>query len=96
MESCFSESCWRDSKGQAALEYMIIVAVALALLAPLVSVSQDMLGDLSDSRRTVLLSETMDSIEEAIRRVESQGEPAKITLDVEVPSRVVSAGVEEK
>lgn len=95
MTTCFPGNLQEKKKAQAALEYMMIISIALVLLVPLISVSQQFLGDISDSMRTVSLSEAMDSIEEGMERVEGQGENARITMDVEIPSRVVSAGVED-
>lgn len=88
--------CSPLSKGQAALEYMIIVSISLILITPLIVNSQDTVNAISNTRRKALLNDAMDSIEKGANMIKSQGEPARITFNVDIPVGVVSSNITGK
>ena len=83
----------RKRKGQAALEYMIIVTIALAMITPLIANSQRTVSSISQTRQTTMLKKSMDSVEKGSKLVRSQGEPARITMNIELPEGIIKSNV---
>ncbi len=83
----------RDRQGQAALEYMVMISIALLISTPLILQAQGSVQDVQSTSRSVELERAMDTISEGARLVNAQGSPAKTTFEVKVPSRVVEGNV---
>lgn len=81
------------SKGQAAIEYLSIVGIALLISAPLVMQTQKSSIDLQNSYQNGLAKNALNNIEEAAALVHSQGEPAKVTFSVRLPNNVKHTNV---
>ena len=85
----------RFSSGQAALEYMIIISIALVMISPLILRSQETIGNIQSAKNTVTLGSSLDTIQKGVKLVYSQGEPSKLSFDVKIPPGVVNASVQD-
>lgn len=83
-------------KSQAAFEYMLIMGIALALLIPLFTYVNTHSSNIKRDLRKNALQDSLDSITEASDMVHSQGEPAKITVDVRIPEGVRSIEINNR
>ncbi len=72
-------------KGQAAIEYLIVVSVALLLLSPLIITSQRSVSDLNREVTNLKALNALYKIKEAADVVYSQGPPSKMTIYVSLP-----------
>lgn len=81
------------AKGQAALEYMVVISFAFLLAAPLLLNAQRSARELRTSSRLSLARNSLNTIEDAARIVHSQGSPARLSFTIRVPSRVTKANV---
>ncbi|MFB6166852.1 MAG: hypothetical protein ABEJ62_01160 [Candidatus Nanohaloarchaea archaeon] len=77
-----------NRKGQAAIEYLAIVGLVLLFATPLLIRAQTSAGDLRRTADMVAASNALDTVSQAASFVYSQGEPARITFRVSVPSGV--------
>ncbi len=77
-----------SSKGQAAIEYLAIVGIALLLTAPLIVQTQQSAFELQTSYQNGLAKTALNTMEEAAAIVNSQGEPARVTVTVRLPNRI--------
>lgn len=75
-------------RGQASLEYFIVVSIALLILAPIIALSQQTSMDMEDFRNAVSLKQTIDNINNAANLVYAQGEPSSVIISVIVPQKV--------
>lgn len=80
-------------KAQAAIEYLMVVAIALFLLSPIILVGQDSIRDTQDYSDRLQVRETLDKITEAAKLVYAQGEPARITISVLLPGSITNATI---
>lgn len=86
----------RDRQGQAALEYMVMISIALLISTPLILEAQSSVQDVQSTSRSVELQRAMDAMGEGARLVNSQGSPARTTFEVKIPSRVVEGNVSDQ
>lgn len=81
------------STGQAAIEYLAMMGIALLLTAPVVIEVQQASMDLQHSYQHAQTKDTLNNIEEAATLVNAQGTPAQVTFRVQIPSNVVHTNV---
>ena len=74
--------------GQAALEYLIVVGMALLLLAPIIGVGQTAIDGLKKDSNMLIARQTMNKITEASELVFAQGPPASVTITAQIPSNI--------
>jgi hypothetical protein len=83
-------------KGQVAVEYMIIVSVALTILLPLsLYINQSLMGYRDDTKISRAWT-TVKKIGESVDWVYSQGPPAKLTIEIYIPDDVEEISFENK
>lgn len=78
----------RYLKGQAAIELLMVVGIALALSLPFISAAQESMFDLRSSSQVVELQNSMDRFENAAKTVNAAGEPARRTIEMNIPQLV--------
>ncbi|MDY6777287.1 MAG: hypothetical protein SVU32_01355 [Candidatus Nanohaloarchaea archaeon] len=78
----------RRSSGQAALEYFIMLSVALLVAAPIIMQAQQTLIHVRTSSRVAKVQNALDTIEEGVRLVRNQGAPARTTFTINLPARI--------
>lgn len=83
------------SKGQAAIEYLAVFGLALALSTPFIINAQTSMMDLQTSSSTLSLQNSLQKLETSVNTVSASGEPAQRTFRFEVPSNVESAQLNE-
>lgn len=82
-------------KGQAAIEYLAMVGVALLIAAPLIIQTQRTSFELKNSFSSSIAKNSLNNLEESASLVYSQGEPAKVTIDIRIPERVTQTNVSD-
>lgn len=82
--------------GQAALEYFVMISLALLIATPLIMQAQGALQDVQDTNREARMQQALDAIEQGVKMAASQGEPARLSYTVSIPSGVVYSNVTEK
>jgi len=82
-------------KGQAAIEYMIIIGIAMAILVPLFVILNSYTYDTKSDLKTRALEDSLDSIAESSSMVYFQGYPAKMSVNLYVPEGVIMTNVSE-
>lgn len=81
----------RNMSGQAAMEYLSIVGIALLLLTPIILVAQQHIKDLNNDTRMMLAMEAKNKIAAASDIVHAQGPPSTMTITVQLPAGLVRA-----
>ena len=76
-------------KSQVAVEYLIIVSVALAIIVPIITYSNTLFIGYKDDISLTLAKNLVEKIGESADWVYSQGYPAKVSLKINVPERIV-------
>ncbi len=84
----------KKRQGQAAVEYMIVVAIGLFLLSPFLIKGYEYLHTLNDVSSTTTITNTLNKLSETIEAVHAQGPPSKIKIKIMVPSNTVSGEVD--
>lgn len=84
-----------NRKGQAAIEYLAVFGLALALSTPFIINAQTSMMDLQTSSSALSLQNSLQKLETSINTVSASGEPAQRTFRFEVPSNVQSAQLNE-
>jgi len=84
------------SKGQAALEYMVVISFAFLLAAPVLLDAQTSARDLKTSARLSIARNSLNTIEDAAKIVHSQGAPARLSFTIRVPSQVTETDIAGK
>lgn len=85
----------KKSKGQAALEYMVVISFALLLAAPIIIRAQSSTSDLRDSKKLATAKNSLNKIQDASELVYSQGPPAQVSFSIEIPSDVRNTTVSD-
>lgn len=83
------------SKGQAALEYMAMISIALLIASPIIIRAQTSMQDVGEASTAARMESVLDSLEEGARLVNSQGTPARTTFAVSVPEGVRETRAED-
>jgi len=74
--------------GQHALEYLVIIAFALILATPIIFNAQLSSVDLGVVTRSSMAKNALSAIKESAELVYSQGEPARVSFKVTLPSGI--------
>lgn len=80
-------------KGQAALEYMIVIGIALLVSAPFLTQAQSSIVEIRSSVGTIQAQDSLNDLDVAIRTVNAAGEPATRTIRARFPENMKSAQV---
>ncbi|MFB6145143.1 MAG: hypothetical protein ABEJ99_01410 [Candidatus Nanohaloarchaea archaeon] len=80
-------------KGQAAIEYMTVLGIALVLSAPFVIKAQGSILKLRSGSASLTAQDTLNDIEVAAETVSAAGEPATRTFVITIPNSVNSTSV---
>ncbi|MCJ7429189.1 MAG: hypothetical protein MUP66_02250 [Candidatus Nanohaloarchaeota archaeon QJJ-5] len=83
-------------KGQAALEYFVMISLALLIATPLIMQSQGALQDVQDRNREARMQQALDAIEQGIKIAASQGQPARLSFTVSIPRGVVQTNITDQ
>ena len=83
-------------KGQAAIEYMVVVAVGLLVLIPIVYYSSRSFQNYKEDTNILSAKTTVEKIGENVDWVYSQGYPARVQIKVYVPEKVTLASLENR
>ena len=78
-------------KGQAAIEYMIVLGIALTVAAPFVIKAQSSVVDIRSSVSVVETQDSLNDMDVAVRTVDAAGEPAARTIKVGLPDNLESS-----
>lgn len=81
------------SKGQAALEYLVVIGFALLLSLPLIIKMQSSSANVQHAYKSSMAKNALNNIEEAASLVNSQGEPAKVTFKIQLPDGITQTNV---
>ena len=81
----------RKTSGQAAIEYLSIVGIALLLLTPIILVAQQHIKDLNNDTRMMLAMEAKNKIAAASDIVHAQGPPSTMTITIQLPAGLMRA-----
>lgn len=73
-------------KGQAALEYMIVIGIALLVAAPFIAQAQSSVVEIRSSVGTIQAEDSLNDLGASIRTVEAAGEPAARTIRTRFPA----------
>ncbi len=76
--------------GQAATEYLIVIAISLLFLTPVILMGNNAVVDLKRTTDNVVARDAVDKITDMSRIVYAQGAPAKITDKVKFPGNIIS------
>ena len=79
--------------GQAATEYLIVIAISLLFLTPVILMGNNAVVDLKRTTDNVVARDAVDKITDMSRIVYAQGAPAKITDKVRFPGNILSTTV---
>ena len=82
-----------SNKGQAAIEYMMIISISLILLIPLFSLVNSYTARGKDELKIRALEDSVDSLSEAVDMVYFQGYPAKMSVSFYIPESVLITNV---
>lgn len=80
-------------KGQAAIEYMIVLGIALTVAMPFVMKAQSSVVDIRSSVSVVQIQDSLNDLDVAVRTVDAAGEPAARTIEVRLPDNIQSTEV---
>ncbi len=82
--------------GQAAIEYLSIVGIALLLLTPIILVAQQHIKDLNNDTRMMLALEAKNKIAAASDIVRAQGPPSTMTVSIQFPAGIMRVAIEDR
>jgi len=82
-----------DFKGQSSLEFLTVIGIGMVLAAPFIIQAQDSMIDVILSSEAAEFESSMNKLDESIQTVHAMGEPAKQTIDLEVPQGIESAQI---
>ena len=86
----------RESRGQAATEYLMLIGVLLMLAVPLWLYMNSAMASTSEELRTTYAENAVSEIVRAADMVYVQGAPAKTTVYVKFPENVESVSISGK
>lgn len=75
-------------KGQAAIEYLIVLGIALLVAVPFVVKAQTSVVDIRSSVSAIEAQNSLNNIEVAIKTVDAAGEPAARTVELRLPNNL--------
>lgn len=74
--------------GQAAMEYLVVVSMALFLLTPVLLMGQNAIDGLRKDSNTLIARQTLNKFTEASELVYAQGPPAAVTIKAQLPANI--------
>ncbi|MCK5474015.1 MAG: hypothetical protein KAI53_01295 [Candidatus Aenigmarchaeota archaeon] len=74
--------------GQAAMEYLVVVSMALFLLTPILLMGQNAIDGLRKDSNTLIARQTLNKFTEASELVYAQGPPAAVTIKAQLPANI--------
>ena len=83
-------------KAQAAVEFLIIVSVALMILLPVTFYANQSLMGYKDDTKISLAKNTVKKLGESVDWIFSQGPSAKRSLEIYIPDDVYNISLEDK
>lgn len=90
------QSYYGSGKGQASIEYMMILSLALLLSTPFIVKAQGAILDLRTSSSVMDVRNSADRIEKAAETVNAAGPPAKREFTIKLPNSVQSSEVSDQ
>lgn len=81
----------KKSRGQAAIEYLIIFGIALTLSLPFITRAQQSMLDLRSGSEVIEARNSMEKLESAAETVNAAGPPSQRTFSFELPDSVRKA-----
>lgn len=96
MTLSFEGHLFSRRSAQAALEYLIVVGIALLLLTPITLRGFQSAGDLDRSLNLLVARNALNQISDGAKIVYFQGPPSAMTLKVVFPDRIVYSDVSGK
>jgi len=81
-------------RGQAAIEYMMIISISMIILIPLMFIVNSYISGSRDEMKIRSLEDNVNSLGEVAEMVYFQGYPAKMTIEFYVPERVTTSNVD--
>jgi len=81
-------------KAQVALEYLIIVSVALIIIIPLALYANELFYGYREDTRITLAKNAVKKLGENSDWVYSQGEPAQLTIEVYIPDGIAQISLD--
>ncbi len=78
-------------KGQASMEFVMVVGMALVLSSPFILEAQSSVIEVSYGSDVGEFQSSLDRLERAVQRVNSMGEPAKEVVSLEMPNNIEQA-----
>lgn len=83
------------SDGQASMEYLMIMVIAMLILVPLVSVVYSQTAKSRKSMARTALQDSLQGLADSADMVQAQGPPARITRSLHLPSGTSYTNVTE-
>lgn len=84
------------STGQAAIEYLSVIAIALLVSTPLIIQTQQSSLEVRSAFNDGLVQNALNSVEEAASLVNSQGDPARVTFRIRLPPGINQTSVSDQ
>lgn len=78
-------------KGQASMEFVMVVGMALILSSPFILEAQSSVIEVSYGSDVGEFQSSLDRLERAVQRVNSMGEPAREVVSLEMPNNIEQA-----
>lgn len=83
-------------KGQAAIEYMMVLGIALIITAPFVVKAQNSVVDIRSSVSVIETQNTLNNMDVAVRTVDAAGQPAARTIEFRLPGNTNRTVIEDR
>lgn len=84
------------STGQAAIEYLTVIGIALLVSTPLIIQTQQSSIEVQSAFNDGLVQNALNAVEEAASLVNSQGDPARVTFRIRLPSGINQTNVSDQ
>lgn len=84
------------STGQAAIEYLTVIAIALLISTPLIIQTQQSSIEVRSAFNDGLVENALNGVEEAASLVNSQGDPARVTFRIRLPPGINQTNVSDR
>ena len=83
-------------KGQAAIEYMVIIGIALLILTPILYYSGKSFSNYKEDTNILSARNTVEKIGENADWICAQGSPARVQINVHMPEDIIEASLENR
>lgn len=75
-------------KGQSSIEFLTVFGIAMLMASPFIISAETSINELRTSTETAQLENSLNKLQETVQTVASQGEPAKRTIEIDLPRNV--------